>query len=143
MKAELRRLHSPDVADLEGFVPENPYFFSFLLQMIIGPLGKDGEESFDVIVCTPSWLEQKVARHGVMTGRHHLFVSRYDYGELLTYIRSYCDQCGGSSWPEVAEKLGRLGRWEFEDYRQSVFCYGSLVMPCHRGNLRRVECRSK
>ena len=91
--------------------------FSFLLQIIVGPLGEDGEESFDVIVCTPSWLQVEVDRRGITMGRHYLFMNTYDYNELVKYIESYCDKLSGNSWLQIAQKLTRLGRWEFEDYQ--------------------------
>jgi hypothetical protein len=117
MKAELKRLHSPDVADLRGFVPATPDKFSFLLQIIVGPLGGDGEESFDVTVCTPSWLQIEVERQGIAMGRHYLFMNTYDYDGVVKYIESYCDKSTGNSWQEIAQKLAGLGRWEFEGYQ--------------------------
>jgi hypothetical protein len=51
MQAELKRLHSPDVIDLNAFRPNGP--FGFLLQAMVGPQGAEGDEAFDVVVCTP------------------------------------------------------------------------------------------
>jgi hypothetical protein len=31
-------------------------------------------------------------------------------------INQYCESCAGETWDEIAGKVGRLGRWEFEDY---------------------------
>jgi hypothetical protein len=47
MKAELKRIHNPDIDNLSEYYPNDPENFSFLLQAIVGPLGEDGEESFD------------------------------------------------------------------------------------------------
>lgn len=53
----------------------------------------------------------------VASARHHLFVKEYDYNELKRYLVKCCSACMGSSWTEVAEKVARIGYWEFEDYK--------------------------
>jgi hypothetical protein len=118
ISAEVKRLHSPDVFDLVGYTPADSERFGFLLQIIAGPAGNEGEESFDVIVCTPKWFDEQCSSTSIVLGRHHLFVQHYDYSALKTFIVDYCARCTGGSWSEVAQQLGRLGMWEFEDYRQ-------------------------
>ncbi|WP_366097976.1 Imm8 family immunity protein [uncultured Bartonella sp.] len=56
MRAILKRLYSPDIYNLESYIPPEEENFCFLLQAMIGPLGGDGEESFDIEVFTPMWL---------------------------------------------------------------------------------------
>jgi len=117
MNAALKRLHSPDVHDLRTFVPEVCDDFGFLLQAMIGPAGLDGEESFDIQVCTPKWLGDHHDRSAVVVGRHHLIVFEYNYERLAHFISEYCAKCSGRTWQEIAMRLGRLGRWEFEEYQ--------------------------
>lgn len=117
MRPEVKGLHSPDVFDLQAYVPEEPECFSLLLQIMAGVAGEDGEESFDVQVCTPMWLAQNHKQSEVVIGRHLLIVFEYDYARLVNLIHSYCNNCVGDTWDEVATKLGRLGKWEFEDYQ--------------------------
>jgi hypothetical protein len=117
MRAELKRLHSPDAKDLRAFTPVKDAPISLLVQAMVGPEGEDGEESFDFVLCSPAWLRQKVEATGPLVGRHHLVMSAYDYNELERFVRRFCDGCTGATWNEVAAKLGRLGHWEFEDYR--------------------------
>ncbi len=109
IQAELKKLHSPDVADLERFQPDGP--FGFLLQAMVGPKGTAGEESFDILVCTPEWFSADM-RDDIVSGRHFLFMKRYDYRTLKRFIEDYCASCQGESWQEVARKLSRLGHWE-------------------------------
>jgi hypothetical protein len=116
MLAELKRLNSPDVLDLQGWIPDADEF-AVLVQLFVAPQGSPGEESFDVIVCSPEWIARRAREECIFDGRHHLVVAQFDYQELLQYITRYVSSCEGSSWREVAAKLGRLGRWEFEDYR--------------------------
>ena len=115
---ELKSLHSPDV-DLETFRPqEEPECFGFLLQAFFGPTNERGKDSFDMMVCTPVWFEQRLKEWGgVLTGRHYLFVERYDLEQIKKYLLKYLRHCTGETWSEVAEKLGRIGHWEFEDYQ--------------------------
>jgi hypothetical protein len=116
MRAILKRLHSPDVDDLASYIPEDPEDFVFLLQMMVGPDGAEGEESFDVTVCSPKWMLRTGKSEDVVIGRHKLIMLQCDYQRLTSAINAFLKQCVGDSWPEVAAKVGRLGRWEFEDY---------------------------
>jgi hypothetical protein len=112
----LKRLHSPDIFDLESFSPADPTCFSFLLQAMFGPAGSEGEESFDIVVCTPRWLSAEVERKGIVDGRHHLIVGQFDFAQVSAFLSEYAKTCAGKTWREVAVKLARLGHWEFEDY---------------------------
>ena len=49
-------------------------------------------------------------------GRHHLIVMEYNFERIVRSIEDFIKQCTGADWNEVAEKIGRLGKWEFEDY---------------------------
>lgn len=115
VKPELKRLHSPDVPDLENPMIEQSEPFCVLIQAMFGPKGMEGEESFDVLVCNPKWVEMK-STEGVFNSRHHLIMSRFDVNEIRSFLIDSATRCEGSTWSEVAEKLGRIGKWEFEDY---------------------------
>ena len=116
MKPTIKAVISPDVQDLSGYSPNEPDNFGFLLQLLIGPENEEGAESFQVMVCTPKWLSTKHEKTEVVIGRHLLIVFEYDHENLMSAIDSYVSQCNGHSWEEVALKLARFGRWEFEDY---------------------------
>src|SRR5262245_39386521 len=92
MKAELRRLHSPDAPDLGSFVPANPENFGLLMQAMIGPKNEKGEESFDFIVCTPGWLSTQLAKSGYLMGRHHLIIDRFNLELIRGAIENLCSQ---------------------------------------------------
>jgi len=117
MKAVLKRLHSPDIDSLPDFKPSDPDSFCFLLQLMVGPEFEDGEESFDIQVCTPKWILENHRREDVIIGRHYLLVMEYNYERIQQIISTFCSTCHGATWEEIAEKLGRLGKWEFEDYQ--------------------------
>jgi hypothetical protein len=116
IRPELKRLTSSDVYDLESYRPPEEDCFGFLVRAIFGPENSKGEESFDMIVCTPRWLEQKLEECDVISGRHYLIVSRYDIETIRRFLIQYAQQCSGETWHDVAVKLSRIGQWEFEDY---------------------------
>jgi hypothetical protein len=119
MQAELKRLHSPDIENLKAYTPQEKENFSFLLQLMVGPRGDAGAESFDVVVCTPDWLKQRHGMSDIVIGRHFLIVFQYDYERLFHFLQECCARCTGDTWQEIAENLDRVGRWEFEDYERT------------------------
>lgn len=116
VRAELKRLHSPDVFDIDEASIDHEKPFSVLVQAMFGPRGSEGEESFDVVVCNPEWVEQIVRVEGLLSGRHHLIMSRFDATRIREFLTAAANESSGSTWREVAEKLSRIGKWEFEDY---------------------------
>jgi len=120
VRAALKELHSPDVFDLTAYSPSDPANFSFLLQAMYGPAGAEGAESFDIVVCTPAWLENNDFGGPIQIGLHHLIVRYYSYPEIKQFLEDYGARCEGRDWTEVAEKLGRIGKWEFQDYQHIV-----------------------
>ena len=116
MRAKLKRVHSPDILDFSTYWPEDPANFGFLLQMRVGPDDQDGEEAFDLTVCTPKWLTQNYRLEDIVVGRHKLIVFEYDFHRLLRFLEAFCQRCTGSTWEEVAAQVSQLGRWEFESY---------------------------
>ena len=117
MRAELRRLHSPDVADLASWSPDGDQF-AILVQLMVGPAGGRGEESFDLTLCGSGWLAHRVRTERIVDARHHLIIDTFDYDRIERYLRQRVADCEGESWAEVARQVGRLGKWEFEDYRE-------------------------
>ncbi len=75
---EIRFFHSPDVEDLEGYVPPDPANFAFLLQIMVGPNGGEGHEAFDLQVVTPQWLEDRYAADGLASVERHQDDSRIE-----------------------------------------------------------------
>lgn len=119
MKAKLKGLHSPDVFDLKNYKPHNKENFSFLLQIMVGPENEEGEESFDVEVCTLKWLEMNYGEKEVIIGYHYIIVREYNYEKIETAINNFLKDCTGGNWEEIALKVSRLGIWEFDNYINS------------------------
>ena len=116
MRAELKRLDlEPDPATL----PAEAESFSFIARMLIGPRGSSGEESFDVVVCSPEWLAARCREVGLYDARHHLVVNveQFDKRQLRTWLESRVNSVHAQTWTQIGERIGRLGYWESEDYQ--------------------------
>ena len=111
----LKKLHSPDV-DLEIYEPTNPRCFCLLIQAMFGPENSSGEESFDMLICTPDWLNGELRRQSIINGRNYLIVDGFDLSKIRAFLVDYASKCIGETWQDVATKLSRIGKWEFEDY---------------------------
>ncbi len=116
-KAKVRAIYTTSMDHLDLYIPEDPEYFCIAVRAMVGPENGEGEESFDIDVCTPKWLEEACKRDGFVVGRHYLIVARYDVAQLKRVITDLVESCEGNSWQEAAERVGRVGHWEFEDYR--------------------------
>jgi hypothetical protein len=45
-----------------------------------------------------------------------IIILEYDYQHLTDFLQEKIAEAAGREWADVAQQLGRLGRWEFEDY---------------------------
>ena len=113
MKAIVKRIHSPDIEDIFQYRPNGP--FSVLVQFLIGPENEEGEESFDVTVCSPSWLQDQPGI--ILSGADSLIMKEFDPGALVEYVRCTIGRLRGKSWSEIARQIDRIGKWEFRDYQ--------------------------
>jgi len=53
MMAALKGLYSDDISDLKTYSPSEDNNFGLLVRVMVGPMDGQGEESFEVLVCTP------------------------------------------------------------------------------------------
>lgn len=116
MRAELRRLHSPDVDRLETWHSPSQTEFAVFIQAMIGPEGAAGEEAFNFVVTGPSEPGSKAYRWE----KSRLVVGQCDYDLLTSAVRGLCDEAEGETWQDVAASLSRYLDWEFEGYRPYV-----------------------
>jgi immunity protein 8 of polymorphic toxin system len=116
ISAHVKKIYTVEMDDLERHVPLNLDKFCVVIRTMVGPRGSEGEESFDINVCTPKWIEEQVEKEGFVLGRGYLVVGRYDPSLIRNTIVRLVESMSGGSWQEVAEKVSRIGYWEFEDY---------------------------
>lgn len=116
MKATVRALHSPDV-DIDEYQPADPEDVHVLVQVMAGPSDGPGAESFDVLICTPGRITEMARANGPLLGRHMVLVDRFDAVQIRRFLVGVFEAEEAATWPELGERLGRIGKWEFEDYR--------------------------
>jgi hypothetical protein len=116
VRAAVRSVSSPDV-DVRTYRSRTPEDDGLLLSVYVGPDSGPGEESFDLIVCTPLWLKRKIASNGPVIGRHHLIIDPLDLQVARRFLIEQVGQLEAPTWQGLAEKIARIGKWEFEDYR--------------------------
>lgn len=119
MRAIIKNVHSPDALDVGTYEPKDPENFNMLFQFLIGPADSEGEESFDIEVCTPKWILTNHNKEDVVFGRYKIIVLEYNFQRIVSSVTKYVSTCSGETWSELSAKVSRIGRWEFEDYRPS------------------------
>ena len=93
MRAGIKYLYSPDInGDLREYNPLRNDNFSFLLQMIVGPKDAEGEESFELNVCTPQWLMTNLQNDSILFGRHRLIVLEFNYERIVRHLTKYVER---------------------------------------------------
>ncbi|MBN9378054.1 MAG: hypothetical protein BGO14_01020 [Chlamydiales bacterium 38-26] len=117
MRAVLKDIYSPDTDDLILYQPPIHDNFSILVTALVGTYDKEGMDSVDIEVCTPLWMLSLLEKEDAVLGRGYLLVKEYDYPKIYEKIKRLVESCGGDHWPQIGEKLSRIGYWEFEDYR--------------------------
>ncbi|MFI9406433.1 Imm8 family immunity protein [Nocardia sp. NPDC052316] len=112
MKAELKRIHSPDVDLDKGPVPTDSLF----VQLMIGPVDGPGEESFDLMMCTPGAQDMVVDPSDPDSSRYLLVLERIDPALLERYVEDFLRNIEQPTWRELALQIGQFAKWEFHDY---------------------------
>jgi Immunity protein 8 len=117
MRAVIKSFEGLGREEPETYTSTDPHDDAFWLRMIVGPPDGPGEESFDVLVCTPVWLARVVAEEGPQIGRHRLIVDSLDLQRAEAFLRHQVERLDAPTWDGLAEKISRLGYWEFENYK--------------------------
>jgi hypothetical protein len=119
VRAEVKRLWSPDFSDGHS-LPDDLENCSVLIQADIGPVDGEGADTFNFEVWTPDALARRVqADERAFWARGMLILPRFSWRAVETAIAQLVHSFAGQSWDEIAGKLSRFARWEFEDYEPS------------------------
>ncbi len=112
LQGDLKRLHSPDLADLAGACPQDPANFRICVRAAVGVVGQEAADQFDFQVCTPAWLVDHVTEP--LSARGYLIVPRYDYAPLHAAIARLCAGTTGPDWQTIAARLNLAAHWEYD-----------------------------
>ena len=112
------KIESIDLIDHENwaYFPDDMSNFCVAAEALIGPEDDQGAEIFGFEVCTPIWFSENLG-DGPLFLRHVILINEYNEQEIKRIVESLVERTFGNSWHEIAEKLSRYMRWEFEDYQ--------------------------
>jgi hypothetical protein len=102
IRPEIKAFYSVDIElPLEKYFPEVEDEFGFWARMIIGEKNTGGEESFDVMICSPKWLINNYAKTDLLFGKHHLIVFEYNYDRIYHKLKRFIDRIEEDIWDEI------------------------------------------
>ncbi|APR39179.1 MULTISPECIES: immunity 8 family protein [unclassified Paraburkholderia] len=117
MKAIVKSIDTGSHVAFDKDLPEDQMCFGFWVTVQVGPDNEEGGHLYQILVCTPDWIKTKYLHAGAVWGRHMLIVSHYDCDRIKSEIARYVEGCTGKNFWELAQKVARIGAWEFEDYQ--------------------------
>jgi hypothetical protein len=117
MRATIKSYDSYEVEDFRTYYPEDPEVFAFSLNLAIGPVDQPGADNFQIVVVTSEFLRLQYPGDKCYLLRHYLLVKEYDFASILGLLTKYVNSLEAGTWDQLAEKIGRVALWEFEDYR--------------------------
>lgn len=116
MKAVIKSIDLNDAIGFDQYWPDDEQCFGIWLTVQVGPDDQEGGHLFQILVCTPDWIKCKYCPQRAVWGRHMLIVFEYEKDLIVREISNYVDGCSGKGFWDVAQKISRIGAWEFEDY---------------------------
>jgi hypothetical protein len=105
--------------DLLNYVPVNEDF-CLSLDLLIGPADEDGMELFCLSVCSPRFVERFVEQERIAILRGYMVVDGFQLEAIRARIVKLLSGISGETWSDVAAKLSRYFRWEYEEYPSST-----------------------
>lgn len=117
MRAVIKSYHSPDVIDLDNYLPDNDAF-CVLLELYIGTDEEIGEEQFMIKVCTPQWFVEHYKENDMIFCHGVMIVFKFDFELIMKRINHFVNTKEGDTWSEIATEISRYFIWEFEGYKE-------------------------
>jgi hypothetical protein len=116
MRAAIRSYECEDSEDLSTYALGEPQVFGFTLAFSIGVEGQEGSDQFEVLVASAAYLAHRYPGQAATFLRHIMLASDYNIKEAVDLMTKYVSSLEADSWQELASKINRVARWEYEDY---------------------------
>ncbi len=116
MRAAIRSYDSYEIEDLQTDKPDDPLIFAVSINFEIGPADSVGADNFRITVASAEFLRHQYPGDDCYFLRHYLLVKEYNFSRILALMTNYVNSLEAETWEQLAEKIGRVALWEFEDY---------------------------
>ena len=103
--------------NLNTYSPEIPRNFCVWLTLTIGSESEEGNNLFQVGICTVTWLSHQLSINNAYILRHLILVEKFDFELIKDSIYKIIKIAERSSWEESVQVLCRYFSWEFEDHQ--------------------------
>jgi len=114
---ELKEMYSLDIeVPLSEYYPDIINNFELDVRLIIGINKEEGGDIFDIRVCTPLWLRERLQSEGGILEKGLLIVNEYSFEKIEEKINKYIQSISVKDWEEATKKLSKVFYWEFDDY---------------------------
>ncbi|MGI4738512.1 MAG: Imm8 family immunity protein [Janthinobacterium lividum] len=117
MKAVIRSYSCSESEDLSTYEESYPADFGFTLTFYIGVERSKGEDSFEVFVASAMYLAHRNSAQAPAFLRHTILAPDYNVPYAVALVEEYISSLEENSWEELANKINRVLRWEFEDHK--------------------------
>ena len=117
MRAVIKGHYISDNEDLSTYEPTQPQVFGFILTFAIGPENSAGQDFFEILVASAAYLAKHYSEQMPTFMRHIMLASDYNVQAAVAHVSKYISTLEEDSWEKLVAKIGRMARWEYEDYR--------------------------
>lgn len=100
------------------YQPEDISMFHFWVEISVGIESEEGEELFQVFICSQKWLEKKIKENTFFIGLYSIIMYEYNYDILCSILNKlFCIE--GNNYEEISNKLSQIGLSEYQRYIRS------------------------
>ena len=103
-----------------GWSPSDPEDFGMQLTVLIGVMGFNAGDNFQIYVCTRKHHKslRPDAKQRLRLAKY-VYIERYSWPALKTLLEDRVRGCQGADWPESLLKLRSQFDWEYENINQT------------------------